>query len=92
MAVEPNLIKPEQKINSASEEKSDAAFFTQYRDRRAAVRPKKCAGGPKCWVEYGPPCMSSHVQCVGCQGAPFLPEEARPKPTPWRKSPGRHDG
>ena len=55
------------------------AIFGQYRDQRASVRPLTCQGGEGCWVELGPPGLTTRAggtnpgYCVRCGGLPKLP-------------------
>jgi hypothetical protein len=35
------------------------AIYAQHKDKRAVVRPLACQGGEGCWVELGPPGLST---------------------------------
>lgn len=50
----------------------EIAFFQQYRDNRAALRPRQCNRGERCWVERGPPAFraGNAGECIGCDGTP----------------------
>jgi hypothetical protein len=55
------------------------AIFAKYRDQRASVRPLLCQGGEGCWVELGPPGLTTHAGgatnqgcCAKCGGPPKL--------------------
>jgi len=54
------------------------ALYAAYRDRREPYRPLEChhpTGGSPCWVEDGPPSMTTAGhgnRCTGC-GAPPRP-------------------
>ncbi len=47
-------------------------LFAQYREQRAALKPKECIGMGQCWVRLGPPCylrvMGTLGDCAGCGG------------------------
>lgn len=59
----------------------DRQYFAGYIEDRAHLRPAECHGGPDCWVECGPPALttkktgtkSSNTFCVGCGGSPAIP-------------------
>ena len=48
----------------------ELALFATYRGERERVRPKRCTGGEQCWVEQGPPCITTGGRCLGCRGIP----------------------
>jgi len=49
----------------------DYALFAAYRQRRALVEPAKCNHDPEhCWVERGPPAITSSGYCRACGAMP----------------------
>lgn len=59
------------------------ALFAAYREHRAQRRPLECHQGSPCWVEDGPPTITSRGSCAGCGGAP--PADNRPPPCHGRE-------
>jgi hypothetical protein len=50
------------------------ALFAEYRDRREPYRPIECHNGSPCWVEDGPPSITSVSlgnRCTGCGASPL---------------------
>jgi hypothetical protein len=54
-------------------DEADRQYFRGYIEHRAQFRPSECCGGSSCWVEFGPPALTSARNCVGCGGAPAIP-------------------
>jgi len=62
---------------------AELEHFASYRQERAAFRPRRCKGGERCWVTYGPPVINSSGVCTGCRSKPMayrLPVEERIEP------------
>ncbi len=47
--------------------------FLPYREARAKYKPVRCKPKAKanCWVEIGPPAISSHGKCIACNDVPL---------------------
>jgi hypothetical protein len=59
-------------------DEADRQYFRNYIEDRARLRPEECSGGSDCWVEFGPPAMTSNPgRCKGCDGAPTVRPENR---------------
>ena len=50
---------------------AELALFARYREQRAALKPKECTSGDRCWVRFGPPYYRPRGplgDCAGCGG------------------------
>jgi hypothetical protein len=57
---------------------ADRQYFAGYIEDRARLRPVECCGGIDCWVEFGPPAMTSNpARCKGCDGTPYVRTQNR---------------
>jgi hypothetical protein len=53
-------------------DEADRQYFRGYIEHRAEFRPFECHGGLACWVEFGPPALTSARKCVGCGSPPAV--------------------
>ena len=44
------------------------SLFARYAAQRSHNQPPECDLGDKCWVQYGPPAITSMSICRGCGG------------------------
>lgn len=51
-------------------EPDELARFAEWQSARMGCKPRQCRGGGACWAVYGPPAITSSMQCVGCGGTP----------------------
>jgi hypothetical protein len=75
-------MKPAKYPDDRSYGDADLARFERYRIERAKVPPKGCTGGVGCWVEEGPPGLTStgsEAVCRRCRQTPrTLPDRLAP--------------